>query len=477
MSEELKKIIHDKNISVKEWITYDVFKDSKVTELTKKINNYEKSNIYLNKKNAILGRKINNMKQIISKLDDKNYYTSKEINSYRKRFESLLNENLDLKRNCDNLSDENINLKRCRDELENKYETLRECKRRKTNDELLRVFKKIKRHDKEETGKQNIEQTIEFKNELIEILKKIRNINDIIDLKNMDKDKQLIFKRNYKFNKLINIIEPLEQLQQMVGLTKIKEQIFEHICYFIQNLNDNNELMNIVISGTSGVGKSELGKIISKLYLSLGFLKNNKFIIATRTDLIGKYLGHTASKTKEVCKNAVGGVLFIDEVYSLGNGNDEHIDSFSKECIDTLNQELTEHKGELLCIIAGYEDEIKKCFFNVNSGLERRFPIKYKIDNYNANELREMTLKKLKEWKVKDDSVLPLSFFENNYKAFKFFGGTVELLVQEAKFIAGKRMLYETEINKMFEQSDFDLALKKISIGIEEKPFPFELYL
>jgi SpoVK/Ycf46/Vps4 family AAA+-type ATPase len=109
--------------------------------------------------------------------------------------------------------------------------------------------------------------------------------------------------------------------------------------------------------------------------------------------------------------------------------------------------------------------------------LERRFPIKYKIDNYTANELREMTLKKLKEWKIKDDSVLPLLFFENNYKAFKFFGGTIELLVQEAKFIAGKRMLYETETNKIFEQSDFDSALKKISNGMEEKPFPFELYL
>jgi len=90
---------------------------------------------------------------------------------------------------------------------------------------------------------------------------------------------------------------------------------------------------------------------------------------------------------------AKGGVLFIDEVYSLGNA--EKRDSFSKECIDTINENLTTKKTDFICIIAGYKEDIKDCFFAYNAGLERRFPIRFHIDEYNASELFSIFKKKV----------------------------------------------------------------------------------
>ena len=115
----------------------------------------------------------------------------------------------------------------------------------------------------------------------------------------------------------------------------------------------------------------------------------------TRADLIAGYLGQTAIKTTEVVKSAIGGVLFIDEAYALGNT--EKKDSFAKECIDTLCESLSNHKHELMVIIAGYEEDLKKCFFSYNQGLDSRFIWRFKIDDYTPEELQLIFNKKVKE--------------------------------------------------------------------------------
>ena len=135
----------------------------------------------------------------------------------------------------------------------------------------------------------------------------------------------------------------------------LKKTIFYQLMYFIQNLHDGKlDMLHTIIQGPPGVGKTELGKILCDLYSSLGVLKNKKYIIAKRSDLIGGYLGQTAIKTQAFIDKAKGGVLFIDEAYSLGDADKK--DSFSKECIDTLNLNLTENKHQMMCIIAGYKD-------------------------------------------------------------------------------------------------------------------------
>lgn len=112
-----------------------------------------------------------------------------------------------------------------------------------------------------------------------------------------------------------------------------------------------------------------------------------------RSDLIGKYLGHTAKLTQEVFDNSKGGILFIDEAYSLGNP--EQRDSFSKECIDTINQNLTENKDTVV-FIAGYKEQLNESFFSYNPGLNRRFKMRLTVDKYNAEDLRQIFIKKLK---------------------------------------------------------------------------------
>jgi hypothetical protein len=296
-----------------------------------------------------------------------------------------------------------------------------------------------------------------------EIKKDINNINDLIELGKMyDPNKKVRYNINlYTLNKLV---DPLERLNSMIGLSNIKENIVGQIIYHMQNLDENNDMMHTVIQGSPGVGKTMLGRILGDIYFNMGILKGNRkrsrsgnrsynFKIVKRSDLIGKYLGHTAVKTQKVIDSCQGGVLFIDEAYSLGNP--EGRDSFSKECIDTLNQNLTENKGNLLCIIAGYKDALEKCFFSYNEGLSRRFTFRYTIDPYSEKELREIFIKMIKEigWSV-DDKNIPLSFFKDNYDSFKNMAGDVETLIFNCKIEHSKRVFCLPEQRKKLNYED-----------------------
>lgn len=114
-------------------------------------------------------------------------------------------------------------------------------------------------------------------------------------------------------------------------------------------------------------------------------------------------MGQTALKTKEVIKDALGGVLFIDEAYALGNS--EKKDSYSKECIDTLCESLSDFKENLMVIISGYENELNESFFNYNQGLESRFAWRFKMDEYSGEDLYNIFVKKVKEinWDIMPD--------------------------------------------------------------------------
>jgi SpoVK/Ycf46/Vps4 family AAA+-type ATPase len=226
----------------------------------------------------------------------------------------------------------------------------------------------------------------EVKDIAIEIFGNLNNINDIINLKNHPK--RFDFITNNKFNKLYNIIPALEELNVIIGMDNVKEKIFRSICYFLHDINErssNNEMNHIMIMGPPGVGKTTVAKIMANIYLRLGFLENDTFITATRSDLIAKYLGQTADKTQKVIDSALGGVLFIDEVYSLGNK--EGRDSFAKECIDTINLNMSRTDRPWLLIVGGYKEEIEDSFLAYNKGLERRFTIKLEINGYNDDEL------------------------------------------------------------------------------------------
>ena len=162
-----------------------------------------------------------------------------------------------------------------------------------------------------------------------------------------------------------------------------------------------------------------------------------------RSDLIGQYLGQTSIKTQKVIDEVIGGVLFIDEAYSLGNS--EKRDSYSKECLDTINRNLTENGNKFICIIAGYEKDLQECFFNSNSGLERRFNFKYNIDGYSSDELMEIFLIKCKitKWKC-NIKRQELSDFFNQYK-LPYFAGDIDRLLFQSQLIASLRIFKENK--------------------------------
>ena len=210
--------------------------------------------------------------------------------------------------------------------------------------------------------------------DVIEISKKYKSRR-----KRTRSDDQMSY--NLDMEKLCECIEPLEKLNNLIGMEDIKQNIIDQILFYAQDLN-TNEMMHICLTGPPGVGKTTVGKILAEIYCSLGFLTTDKFKVVGRSDLIGGYLGQTAIKTKKVLKDSIGGVLFIDEAYSLGSGKNDD-DSYAKECIDTINQFLSENTSEFIMIIAGYKNELDRCFFNMNPGLRRRFPWVYDLKNYN----------------------------------------------------------------------------------------------
>ena len=295
-------------------------------------------------------------------------------------------------------------------------------------------------------------------------------INSIKDIIQLTKTYPLDETKEYNINMaaLHNIVEPLIELDNMIGMKSIKENIVDQILYYLQNLhkvkNNSNDYMHTVIYGPPGTGKTEVARIIGKIYSNLGILEKKTFKKVTRSDLIAGFLGQTAIKTRDVIKESLGGVLFIDEAYSLGNN--EKKDSFSKECIDTLCEALSDHKDELMVIIAGYETELNDCFFNYNQGLKSRFNWRFKVDNYTAEELYQIFFKKVTEagWSVVEKGGINVKWFEKNMVYFKYFGRDIEVLFAKIKISHSRRVFCKP-------------AEEKTIITMEDLEKGFELYL
>jgi SpoVK/Ycf46/Vps4 family AAA+-type ATPase len=306
--------------------------------------------------------------------------------------------------------------------------------------------------------------------ETINIEAEINSIDDIIQLTEKYKlDPEIRYNINMKA--LHNIKEPLQELNNMIGMTNLKNNIVDQILYFVQELHKNKndsgvtgDFMHTVIYGPPGTGKTEIAKMMGKIYSKIGILNKGTFKKVTRSDLIAGYLGQTAMKTRDVIKEALGGVLFIDEAYALGNTDKKDI--FSKECIDTLCEGLSDNKENLMVIIAGYETELNDCFFNYNQGLDSRFTWRFKTDNYSAEDLYKIFVKKVKDigWELHEESKITSEFFKKNYDYLKFFGRDIETILAKTKIAHSKRVFCKADSEK-----------KKITLKDLEKGF--ELYL
>ena len=300
----------------------------------------------------------------------------------------------------------------------------------------------------------------------VNIDSEINNINDLLKLvETYPNDKNIEY--NINIDALHKIKIPLNELQNMIGMKDLKENIVDQIIFYIQNLHTlksdikGNDFMHTVIYGPPGTGKTEIAKIIGSIFSKMGVLSKGSFKKVTRADLIAGYLGQTALKTRDVVNEALGGVLFIDEAYALGN--EEKRDSFSKECIDTLCESLSDHKDNLMVIIAGYETDLNNCFFNYNQGLNSRFTWRFKIDEYTGDDLYKIFLKKVKDsgWSLAEDSKINTKWFEKNKGHFKFYGRDIETLFAKTKIAHSRRVFCLDQSVKKF------LILKDLDKGLE----------
>ena len=203
------------------------------------------------------------------------------------------------------------------------------------------------------------------------------------------------------------------EMDELVGLAPVKEYVF--------GLADNIQVqqrraaagfktaslsMHMIFTGNPGTGKTTIARLVARYLKAIGALKGGQLIEVGRGDLVGRYTGHTAPLTNSVIESALGGVLFIDEAYSLYRGEQ---DSFGLEAIDTLVKGMEDHRDELVVILAGYTKEMET-FLTANSGLASRFPNKIEFPDYTADELLDITtvLAKGKGYRLAESCTFPL---------------------------------------------------------------------
>ena len=187
-----------------------------------------------------------------------------------------------------------------------------------------------------------------------------------------------------------------DELNNLIGLENVKKEIEDLVIFNkVQKnrekigLKKTNRTMHMAFLGNPGTGKTTVARIVGNMYRSLGILSKGHFIEATRTDLIAEYQGQTALKVKRLIQKAKGGVLFIDEAYSITEN--EKSDSYGRECLTELTKALEDYRDDLVVIVAGYDDLMKK-FFESNPGLKSRFNYFIEFEDYTVNQMFEIFL-------------------------------------------------------------------------------------
>lgn len=271
---------------------------------------------------------------------------------------------------------------------------------------------------------------------------------------------------NIDVQRIIAIKEELMELHAMIGLFELKQSVFEQLVFYLQHLHEGSEMyMNTVIYGPPGTGKTTIAKLLGHMFSKLKVIRipdgyeyeydeddpnvEEIFEVARRDDLIGEYLGHTATKTHAFLEMCLGGVVFIDEVYSLGNKDKN--DSFSKEAIDTINLFLSENRDHFMMIIAGYKEEIDTCFFTYNEGLRRRFMWYHTIEPYTPEQLRDIFLLKVLQTDWAYDETVPDTVLHviRQYKdVFPDHAGSIENFITLVKIKHGTRVILLPEHHK-----------------------------
>lgn len=213
-----------------------------------------------------------------------------------------------------------------------------------------------------------------------------------------------------------SILKEIErEMNTLVGMEEMKRNIKEIYAWIFvnkkreeQGLKAGKQALHMMFKGNPGTGKTTVARLIGRLFYEMNVLSKGHLIEAERADLVGEYIGHTAQKTRDLIKKAMGGILFIDEAYSLARGGEK---DFGKEAIDTLVKHMEDKRNEFILILAGYSREMDH-FLSLNPGLQSRFPISIDFPDYSVSQLmdiakrmmaeREYQFSPEAEWTLKD---------------------------------------------------------------------------
>lgn len=189
--------------------------------------------------------------------------------------------------------------------------------------------------------------------------------------------------------------DAFQELEQLIGLKQVKKTIAEVTAFSLiqkqrseKGLKASPTVLHAIFKGNPGTGKTTVARIIGKVFHDIGVLSRGHLVEAERADLVGEYIGHTALKTKEILKKSMGGVLFVDEAYTLAQGGEK---DFGKEAIATLVKAMEDNRDNLIVILAGYCHEMEY-FINSNPGLRSRFPLQIDFSDYSSEELFRIAL-------------------------------------------------------------------------------------
>ncbi|MDX8047050.1 AAA family ATPase [Gracilibacillus sp. S3-1-1] len=262
--------------------------------------------------------------------------------------------------------------------------------------------------------------------------------------------------------------EPINQLEQLIGLDNVKEEVKKLSAFVqVQQKRKARQLPTVpiqlhsVFSGNPGTGKTTVAKIFAQILKQCGLLKRGHLVVASRSDLVAGFVGQTAIKTKNKIREALGGVLFIDEAYSLFRGEKD----FGKEAIDTLVDEMTKHNENLVVILAGYKNEMER-FIASNPGLESRFKKYFHFEDYSTEELLEMIDYHVETFQYQlDNEVMEYVTEQLENATIRGNGRFVVNLVNEAIQYQALRLgdVEETvEQLELLTKKDFELAWKSV---------------
>jgi len=271
-------------------------------------------------------------------------------------------------------------------------------------------------------------------------------------VKNKDKDKKINKSGKSELDELIGLEDVKSQIEQILNFVKVKKN------------KGNMPMLHMVFEGNPGTGKTTIARIIGKIFAENKILSDeNKFVEVDREKLVGKYVGWTASKTKEAVEEAKGGVLFVDEAYSLVN-DDSHRD-YGYEAIDTLIKEMEDNRDNLCVIFAGYTNEMEK-LLKSNPGFESRIQFKIKFPDYTSKELYQVFAKLCHKEDYKLSSNIKeiiTKYFEDEKKKENFSNARcVRNLFEKVEFEQASRIVKEKNLkNNKIIREDVIKAIEK----------------